>query len=449
MGRASQDDVIFKYYMQKSRGVMLILGFFVTTGGFTKDAIEYAPAARIKLVGPDELVRMMFDSKPDATEDDSYRSMCRQYEDIVYHHLRAPRSEKCRNGDEITPTLDKESVLLRRTPEQTGGLGSYWKKEEQTAREAITGNTYPVKDQLKALGGRWNPDQNAWMVPADKADQAKALVAGVGKSLPPHKQPLSETEQQLFYKQGLSSGADTATTNGVSRQGIQMGDRIVIRYLDDNKTATYTLSDAPANGVLSVSSPLGKQLLGLVEGDETEFEVGGLLHRVLIDHVIASKSELDGATCVEALMASAKTHIEKGNYDQAIAHFDEAIRLDPKVAVPFYGRGLAYDHQGQHDRAIADFDEAIRLDAKDADFFVARGKAYISKGQDVRAIADYDEAIRLNPNFTQAIKNRAEARALVVSSVTNKLEASGVINEIQRWLDQKAREKSRKQQSEA
>ena len=45
-------------------------GFFVTTGGFTKDAIEYAPAARIKLVGPDELVRMMFDSKPDATEDD-------------------------------------------------------------------------------------------------------------------------------------------------------------------------------------------------------------------------------------------------------------------------------------------------------------------------------------------------------------------------------------------
>lgn len=43
---------------------------------------------------------------------------------------------------------------------------------------AITGNTYPVKDRLKALGGRWNPDEKAWMVPDDKADEARALVAG-------------------------------------------------------------------------------------------------------------------------------------------------------------------------------------------------------------------------------------------------------------------------------
>jgi hypothetical protein len=45
-------------------------------------------------------------------------------------------------------------------------------------RIAITGNTYPVKDQLKALGGRWDADRKAWMVPADQADQARALVAG-------------------------------------------------------------------------------------------------------------------------------------------------------------------------------------------------------------------------------------------------------------------------------
>ena len=43
---------------------------------------------------------------------------------------------------------------------------------------AITGNTYPVKDQLKALGGRWNADQKAWMVPETKAEEARKLVAG-------------------------------------------------------------------------------------------------------------------------------------------------------------------------------------------------------------------------------------------------------------------------------
>lgn len=40
----------------------------------------------------------------------------------------------------------------------------------------ITGNTYPVRDRLKALGGKWNPARNCWMVPADKAEEARALV---------------------------------------------------------------------------------------------------------------------------------------------------------------------------------------------------------------------------------------------------------------------------------
>ena len=41
---------------------------------------------------------------------------------------------------------------------------------------AITGNTFPVKDQLKALGGRWNAAQKCWEVPDAVADQARALV---------------------------------------------------------------------------------------------------------------------------------------------------------------------------------------------------------------------------------------------------------------------------------
>lgn len=47
-------------------------------------------------------------------------------------------------------------------------------------RIAVTGNTYPVKDQLKALGARWNADAKAWMVTADKAAEAQRIVAGAG-----------------------------------------------------------------------------------------------------------------------------------------------------------------------------------------------------------------------------------------------------------------------------
>ena len=67
--------------------------------------------------------------------------------------------------------------------------------------------------------------------------------------------------------------------------GLRPGDRVVIRYLDNNKTATFTLSGErhdPSNGLLSVTSPLGKQLVGLVDEDEAEFEVDGRTRRVLI-----------------------------------------------------------------------------------------------------------------------------------------------------------------------
>lgn len=67
--------------------------------------------------------------------------------------------------------------------------------------------------------------------------------------------------------------------------GIREGDRIVVRYLDDQKLATYSLSSRPGdelNGVLSTSSSLGSRLIGAGEEDEVEFEVDGQVRRVIV-----------------------------------------------------------------------------------------------------------------------------------------------------------------------
>ena len=42
----------------------------------------------------------------------------------------------------------------------------------------ITGRTYPVKDQLKAMGARWNARAKAWEVQDELAPAARALVHG-------------------------------------------------------------------------------------------------------------------------------------------------------------------------------------------------------------------------------------------------------------------------------
>lgn len=45
---------------------------------------------------------------------------------------------------------------------------------------AVTGNTYPVKEKLKALGAKWNAESKAWMVTAGKAEEAQRIVAAAG-----------------------------------------------------------------------------------------------------------------------------------------------------------------------------------------------------------------------------------------------------------------------------
>ena len=41
----------------------------------------------------------------------------------------------------------------------------------------ITGNTYPVRAKIHELGGTWDPQRKAWMVPEHNAAKASELVA--------------------------------------------------------------------------------------------------------------------------------------------------------------------------------------------------------------------------------------------------------------------------------
>jgi len=69
---------------------------------------------------------------------------------------------------------------------------------------------------------------------------------------------------------------------------IRPGNRIVVRYLDDNRTFSFTLArdrNDPTNGWVSIESPLGSRLLGLHEEDEVEFEANGKLRRAIVVRV--------------------------------------------------------------------------------------------------------------------------------------------------------------------
>ena len=134
-----------------------------------------------------------------------------------------------------------------------------------------------------------------------------------------------------------------------------------------------------------------------------------------------------------------KALFAEGNIQEAVVHYDEAIRILPGFFQCYYERGNAYNKLGQyqraiedysevlrwkpdvmaylnramlrynlgdHQRAIEDYNEVIRIIPDDAEAYFHRGKAYSVTGQYQRAFEDYSEAVRLQPDYAEAWNNR-------------------------------------------
>lgn len=84
----------------------------------------------------------------------------------------------------------------------------------------------------------------------------------------------------------------------------------------------------------------------------------------------------------------------EGRFEEAIAEYDETIRLDP-AAGTYYNRGASYKNLGQYERAIQDQGQAIRLDPQYPNAYYRRAVAYTLLGNDEDARQDIDAAVAL------------------------------------------------------
>ena len=86
-------------------------GFFVTSGSFSKAALDFAPSVSIELVDGNRIVRMFTEINLSTVSDDSYESICIQCGATVRHRLRAPQAVTCLNGHSVSPTLTFDQIL--------------------------------------------------------------------------------------------------------------------------------------------------------------------------------------------------------------------------------------------------------------------------------------------------------------------------------------------------
>jgi len=104
------------------------------------------------------------------------------------------------------------------------------------------------------------------------------------------------------------------------------------------------------------------------------------------------------------------TKSSKGDLDGAIADYNHAIEIDPKLSAAYVERGYVKQDKGDLDGAIADYTRAIELDPNYSYAYTERGYAMQDKGDLDGAIADFSRAIEINPKNSEAFCYRGYAR---------------------------------------
>lgn len=105
-----------------------------------------------------------------------------------------------------------------------------------------------------------------------------------------------------------------------------------------------------------------------------------------------------------------------GKYDNAIADYSAAIKIDPTYREAFNNRGNAYRRKGDSINALADYTEAIKLNPKRGLYYRNRGIVLQDKRDYARALADFEEAFKLDANDASAIDSAAWIRATAPDS---------------------------------
>lgn len=97
-----------------------------------------------------------------------------------------------------------------------------------------------------------------------------------------------------------------------------------------------------------------------------------------------------------------KYHLNREEYDLAIAEFETAAKTDPRLAFVHFNLGLAYLKKQQYDKAREEFEKDIQVEPDVALNYDELGQVYWLVQDDKNAEKSYRHALRLDPRLASA-----------------------------------------------
>jgi protein O-mannosyl-transferase len=101
--------------------------------------------------------------------------------------------------------------------------------------------------------------------------------------------------------------------------------------------------------------------------------------------------------------------LQKGQLEEAIAHCQKALEINPNFETAHYNLGLALFQKGQLDEAVGHYQKAVAINPDYAEAHNSLGLALFQKGQAEDAFAQYQKALAISPNYVAARYNLGNA----------------------------------------
>lgn len=124
--------------------------------------------------------------------------------------------------------------------------------------------------------------------------------------------------------------------------------------------------------------------------------------------VLTQKRTAEKTAATEAV-AKGRELTMLGSYDDALREFEKAIAINPRMTVAYLGAGDIYVEKGEYQQAEAHFAEAARVEPQNFDAQYKHGLSLQFLNRLTEAVRAYLRALTLRPNDPEANLNLATA----------------------------------------